>query len=140
MYSKNKYCRGCREREELETLLSEEERELCRYELPPKYDGSRFSRSRKSALAAARSDSEGAADVKGEAPTEHREALTDSPTDKASDLSHTDTEPARGSEPAHLLDGLSHEELLIISLILIVGGSEDSGELMLLLLLLLLQA
>ncbi len=145
MYSKNKYCRSCREREELDASMSEEERELCRYELPPKYDGSRFSRNRKSTLAAAHSDSEASADTESKAHGITQEssgqcnALADSSAEEYSDITSADGTSQKGSELSRLLGGLSHEELLIISLILIVAGSDDSGELMLLLLLLLIQ-
>lgn len=136
MYSKNKYCRSCRERDADDEMLTPEEEELYRYELPPHYDGSRFSyRARLKTPARQVNETRTETTTKDEASCN---------TDAQEKTSYDESNAANcgngnSSELSHLFDGISHEELLIISLILTVAGSEDSGELILFLLILLLR-
>lgn len=108
-----------------------EDEDLGVYNLPPRYDGSRFRR---------RSREESCRRCEEyEAP-----AITQCPSDtsetEACSLEETSAKPCKSDSEGVLrfLEGMGGEELLIISLILTVAGGDDSGELLLFLILLLL--
>lgn len=136
MYSRNRYCKSGRERaDEEEYTMSPEEEELYSYNLPPRYDGSRFSqrcrqRNVRHNVESQREESNDSYDL----PIVHK---TESEENNECPKSREETNESQ-DESTHLLDGIGSEELLLISLILTIAGGEDSGEMLLFLILLLL--
>lgn len=164
MYSKSRYI--SRENIAEEDALSEEEAELLRYRLPPRYDGSRFSRtphdSRQSQeprqAQGSRVSQNPSVSQNRHVRREHSRStqrdvdlgdaldVSGDIVDTSSDVSAESLasqravvrENAAPRELSQILGNISSEDLLIISLILTVAGSDGGGELMLFLILLLL--
>ena len=127
--------------------LTDEEREIAKYGLPPKYDGSRF-RTPPDSVGA---EEDGSIDtaVPAAPETESREPAVRSPHEAGKARRDGDGPPSRngdGGKMERLIDGLGErlgtEEMLILALILILSGSgggecEDAGDVILLLALLL---
>ncbi len=121
--------------------LSDEEREIAKYGLPPKYDGNRFRRPPRG------EDRPGPGPLPPE-ETGERPRPPRFPPERAPGPHRGDNSPHRGDGGKierlieSLGDRLGTEEILILALILILSGSgggecEDAGDVILLLALLL---
>lgn len=161
MYSRNRRCQQPHDIDEEDNLMSPEEEELYGYNLPPRYDGSRFSscrrqrdtdRCREDAGCVMPDAAEKAKSEKDEVrcpKDEVRCPKDDSrcPKDEArcpGDETRCPSDDEGAEKPgakdklSSLIGSIGCEELLIISVILIIAGGEDSSELLVLLILLLL--
>lgn len=115
--------------------IDRDEYELYRYNIPPRYDGSRFGRNRE--CEAERSSCE--CDTVCQ-DTNTEECVCEEKTEvmPCCDGEVTLCNKDGGFTLGKLFNKMGSEELLIIALILTVAGGEDSGELLLILILLLL--
>lgn len=161
MYSRNRRCQQPHDIDEEDNLMSPEEEELYGYNLPPRYDGSRFSSCRRQRdTDRCREDGEcgmpeTAEKVKSERydsrcrRDDSRCTKDDSrcPKDEArcpGDETRCPSDDEGAEKPgakdklSSIIGSIGWEELLIISVILIIAGGEDSSELLVLLILLLL--
>ena len=161
MYSRNRRCQQPHDIDEEDNLMSPEEEELYGYNLPPRYDGRRFSscrrqrdtdRCREDAGCVMPDAAEKAKSEKDEVrcpKDEVRCPKDDSrcPKDEArcpGDETRCPSDDEGAEKPgakdklSSLIGSIGCEELLIISVILIIAGGEDSSELLVLLILLLL--
>ncbi len=158
MYSRNQGRESkLREAEGMEFYddISDEEYEIYKYNLPPKYDGSRFRRNRQKGRR-----------LEPEVPPENYEIVTerDAETEPVGEnmsesepcgelgdnVTETDTPvdreeeclPQKLDKQSHLpriLSDIGYEELLIIALILAIAGGDNGGDVLLLLAVLLTQ-
>ncbi len=140
MYSRNQG-RG-QSRRDYGYELSDEEYEMYKYNLPPKYDGSRFRRG---------SRREPTIVVESPVPVEEvsqpfqraEEVGLPAPIEEAVhtpvEVETTPVREEKGGPLSSLVGAIGYEELLIISLILAIAGGDDSGDALLLLAVLLTQ-
>lgn len=116
MYSRN-------QRRVSEDGLTEEEREIARYGLPPKYDGTRFRRGR----AAEPTDDDSPADEAPTAPAVSEDGYPPLRRGADAEDAHGD-----GGKLSKLVEGLGDllgsEELFILALILLLSGTGDDCE------------
>ncbi len=126
------YSRNNRRSQSAPYGMTDEEYELYKYSIPPKYDGSRFRRHVIPDIAV-----EDKSDAKDESTETFTEIIEPIPTENTED-SIVKTEKPPESIVSGIFEKLGSEELLIISLVLAVAGGEESGELILILILLLL--
>ena len=154
MYSRNRRCQQPHDIDEEDNLMSPEEEELYGYNLPPRYDGSRFSscrrqrdthRCREDAGCVMPDAAEKAKSEKDEVrcPKDEVRCLKDEVRCPQDDVICPQDEegaekPGAKDKLSSLIGSIGWEELLIISVILIIAGGEDSSELLVLLILLLL--
>ena len=128
MYSRNRRCsRSCDRCTDEEYLTSPEEEELYRYNLPPRYDGSRFAKHHR------RTEAECLEKEKVYLPDDETK---DDPVTVGDEQLPECTKS--DSILASIAEGIGSEELFIISIMLMIAGGEDSGEMLIFLVLLLL--
>jgi len=131
MYSRNRrYQRGMdgsdRTMEYMTRTADEPDEELYSYNLPARYDGSRFSSYRRQEIPQERVI---------ELPQESHEDECEKEIFEEKAEICCDEHPREVLKS--FLDSVGSEELLIISIILMIAGSEDSGDLLVFLILLL---
>ena len=147
MYSRNRRCQQALDNGEEDNLMSPEEEELYGYDLPPRYDGSRFSSCRRQrdthrcredagcvmpdAAEKAKSEKDEVRCPKDEVRCPQDDVICPQDEEGAE-------KPGAKDKLSSLIGSIGWEELLIISVILIIAGGEDSSELLVLLILLLL--
>lgn len=147
MYSRNRRCQQALDNGEEDNLMSPEEEELYGYNLPPRYDGSRFSSCRRQrdthrcredagcvmpdAAEKAKSEKDEVRCPKDEVRCPQDDVICPQDEEGAE-------KPGAKDKLSSLIGSIGWEELLIISVILIIAGGEDSSELLVLLILLLL--
>ena len=147
MYSRNRRCQQPHDIDEEDNLMSPEEEELYGYNLPPRYDGSRFSSCRRQrdtdrcredagcvmpdAAEKAKSEKDEVRCPKDEVRCPQDDVICPQDEEGAE-------KPGAKDKLSSLIGSIGCEELLIISVILIIAGGEDSSELLVLLILLLL--
>lgn len=155
MYRRNRWQESAeREGSGLDSSLADyglgpEEYEMYRYNIPPRYDGSRFRRtsgqgykseSKRDSQASSEKQCATEPSCRGESEcSEDTQSINEqrSPCESEHSVSLRD-EAKREGILQRMREGIGGEELLIISLILIIAGCEDGGEVLLFLLLLLL--
>ena len=147
MYRRNQnkcYDSRCREADGCDDSdygMSSEEYELYRYNIPPRYDGSRFRGNNRCVDCSHHRAIEETVDevtaCECDMTNESSDNCVCAPCDTKEEENCSDSE---GSENvlSKLLKNFGSEELLILSIILTIAGGEDSGELLLILVLLLL--
>ena len=147
MYSRNRRCQQPHDIDEEDNLMSPEEEELYGYNLPPRYDGSRFSscrrqrdthRCREDAGCVMPDAAEKAKSEKDEVRCPKDEARCPGDETRCPSDDEGAEKPGAKDKLSSLIGSIGCEELLIISVILIIAGGEDSSELLVLLILLLL--
>lgn len=146
MYSRNRRCQQ-HDIDEEDNLMSPEEEELYGYNLPPRYDGSRFSscrrqrdthRCREDAGCVMPDAAEKAKSDKDDSRCPKDEVKCPKDDSRCPKDDEATENPSAKDKLSSLIGSIGCEELLIISVILIIAGGEDSGELLVLLILLLL--
>ena len=154
MYSRNRRCQQPHDIDEEDNLMSPEEEELYGYNLPPRYDGSRFSSCRRQrdtdrcredagcvmpdAAEKAKSEKDEVRCPKDDSRCPKDEARCPGDETRCPSDDEGAEKPGAKDKLSSLIGSIGCEELLIISVILIIAGGEDSSELLVLLILLLL--
>ena len=154
MYSRNRRCQQPHDIDEEDNLMSPEEEELYGYNLPPRYDGSRFSSCRRQrdtdrcredagcvmpdAAEKAKSEKDEVRCPKDDSRCPKDEARCPGDETRCPSDDEGAEKPGAKDKLSSLIGSIGCEELLIISVILIIAGGEDRSELLVLLILLLL--